>query len=221
MAASKYTIAIMDEESKERNHFINFFEDTFNVVEIPFVATVDDLIDKIKTEQIDALAIDYKLKDHKSKFTKNGDFYFKEIMNRLQDFPSFVLTQDPDKAKRESKLIKPRFIIGKTILHSANEDETKTFKSEMKQEIKAYKDLLATKIKKLKLLEKKRNTKRGLDEESENDFLKLNNEIAQSLTGYESFPLKYFSQETSKKLDEVISKTDDLIREISAVKKKK
>lgn len=210
----------MDEEAKERNHFINFFEDSFTVIEIPFVSSVDELIEKIKSDQIDAIAIDYKLKDHNSRFKENGDYFFKEIISRLQDFPSFVLTQDAEKAKRESKLIKPRFIIDKGILHSQDKANVKKFKNEVKLEIKNYKTLFSSKLKRLKELEKQKKSK-GLNEDQENEYLTLNNEVSQSITGYKSLPLKYFSQETNKKLDEIISKTDSLIENITKENKKK
>jgi hypothetical protein len=215
-----YTIAIMDEEAKERNHFINFFEDSFTVIEIPFVSSVDELIEKIKSDKIDAIAIDYKLKDHNSRFKENGDYFFKEIISRLQDFPSFVLTQDAEKAKQESKLIKPRFIIDKEILHSQDKADVKKFKNEVKLEIKNYKTLFSSKLKRLKELEKQKKSK-GLNQDQENEYLTLNNEVSQSITGYKSLPLKYFSQETNKKLDEIISKTDSLIENITRENKKK
>ncbi|MGZ4055280.1 MAG: hypothetical protein ACXVPU_03195 [Bacteroidia bacterium] len=218
MANIKYTIAIMDEEQKERNRFINFFEDDFNVIEIPFAATVDKLIEIIKSDKIDAIAIDYKLREHNSKFKENGDVYFKQLIDRLQDFPSFILTQDALKAKKESKLIKPRFIIDKKILHSQIVAETKQFKEEVKLEIKTYKTQFDIKLKRLKQLEKIKSSKAGLSEELENEYLNLNNEIAQSLSGYKSLPLKYFSQDTNKKLDEIISKTDEFIKKISKKK---
>jgi DNA-binding NarL/FixJ family response regulator len=217
MANPKFTIAIMDEEAKERNLFTNFFENDFNVVEIPFISSVDDLIEKIKSESIDAIAIDYKLKEHSKKFKENGDFFFKQLMARLQDFPSFVLTQDAKTAKNESKLIKPRFIIDKIILHSDNAKEIKAFKDEVRHEINTYKTSLNEKLKRLKELQKIKKTK-GFNEQLENEFLNLNNEIAQSITGYNTLPLKYFSQDTNKKLDEIISKTDELIKKISKKK---
>jgi DNA-binding NarL/FixJ family response regulator len=217
MTNINYTIAIMDEEVKERDHFSNFFENEFKVIEIPFVSSVDELIDKIKSLHIDAIAIDYKLKEHKSKFTENGDYFFKQLISRLRDFPSFVLTQDAEKAKKESRLIKPRFIIDKKILHSQNKSEIKEFKDEVKHEIKTYKSLFAAKLKRLKDLQKIKKSG-PLSETLENEFLNLNNEISQSLTGYSTLPLKYFSQDTNKKLDEIILKTDELIKKISKKK---
>jgi len=213
----KYTIAILDEEQKERDIFANFFENYLNVIEISFVSSVDDLIEKIKSEHIDAIAIDYKLKDHHSKFKENGDFFFKQLLSRLQDFPSFILTQDPDNAKKKSKLIKPRFIIDKEILHSQDNKKITEFINDVKQEIASYKTIFAGKLKRLKELEKIRKTKE-FSETLENEFLILNNEVARSLTGFETLPLKYFSQETNKKLSEIISKTDDLIKKISKKK---
>lgn len=204
----------MDEELKERGKFVNFFEEEFNVIEIPFVSSVDELIEMIKSEKIDAIAIDYKLKDHKSKFTENGDFFFKQLISRLPDYPSFVLTQDSEKAKKESKLIKSRFIIDKKILHSQIIKETDDFKFEVLQEIETYRNLFDDKVKRLKVLETNRLAN-DLDANLENEYIRLNNEIALSVTGHETLPMKYFSLETSKKLDDIISKTDELIKKIS------
>ena len=214
MENNKYTIAIMDEEPNERNKFINFFENDFNVIEITYVLNIDELIEKIKSEHIDAIAIDYKLKDHKSKFVENGDFFFKQLISKLQEFPSFVLTKDSEKAKKESKLIKPRFIIDKEILHSTDEKKVSEFLEEIKMEITSYKSSFDNKLARLKELRERRKEK-NLDQSLENEYLILNNEISLSLTGYETLPMKYFSQETNAKLDEIISETNKLIRKIS------
>ncbi|HTA27020.1 MAG TPA: hypothetical protein VK809_04495 [Bacteroidia bacterium] len=217
MAKTRYTIAIMDEEAKERAKFANFFDQDFNIFEIPSISSVDGLIDKIKAENIDAIAIDYKLKEHHSRFKENGDYFFKQLISRLQEFPAFVLTQDAEKAKRESKLIKPRFIIDKEIYHKLHGNDKKAFMNDIISEINTYKKSFTEKLKRLKELEKIKKNKK-LNDSLENEYLNLNNEISQSLSGYQALPLKYFSQDTNKKLDEVLTKTDELIKNITKKK---
>lgn len=211
--AKKYTIAVLDEEIKERNKFVNFFENDFNVIPINYVSDIDKLIEEIKSDSIDAIAIDYKLRDHKNRFKKNGDYYFKELMERLNDFPAFILTQDSKTAKNESKLIKPRFIIDKEI-YALSGISKKEFLQDIRNEIKAYKSTIEEKIKRLKQLEKLKKSKQ-LDEVLENEYLKLNNDLIESFSGGNKLPMKYFSSETNEKLDEIINKTDKLIKKIN------
>lgn len=214
MNTPKYTIAILDEEKKERDKFYNFFEDDFIVVEISAAESVDDLIEIIKSNKINAIAIDYNLKDHKSKFKENGDYFFKNLNSRIQNFPSFVLTQDSERAKKESTLINPFFIIDKEKINLPPGKEKTNFIGEIKNIIKTYDANISNSIKRLKTLEKKRKAK-TLSDKEEQEYLELNNYLSKSISGYDSLPLKYFSQDTNKKLDEIISKTDELIKKIS------
>jgi hypothetical protein len=214
-----YTIAILDEEARERDRFSTFLEKDFTVVEIPFVSSVDALIGKIKELEVDAIAIDYKLKDHDSRFKENGDFFFKNLISQLQGFPAFILTQDADKAKKESKLINPRFILSKSIMHikSSTEEDRKAFKETIRLEIVSHKTIIQAKVKRLNELQKLKKAKK-LTPILENEYIELNNQVSKMITGDE-IPMKYFSSETNKKLDDIISKTDSLIAKIGKKKK--
>lgn len=213
-----YTIAILDEEQKERNKFTNFFEKDFNVVELLSVKSIDDLIDKIKSDNIDAIAIDYKLKDHGSDFQENGDYFFKSLNEKIQNYPAFILTQDPDHTKKESKKINPLFIVDKAKLHETDTTKKESFINDIKNLIANYKNDLNSKIVRLKELEKIKDT----DDFStyENEYLSLNNELSKAIIGYSPIPLKFFSKETNEKLDEIISKTGELLNRISKAQNK-
>ncbi|MCW3105132.1 MAG: hypothetical protein JWO09_3572 [Bacteroidetes bacterium] len=217
---SNYTIAILDEEALERGRFVKFLKDEFTIVQIPFASSVDDLISKIKELGVDAIAIDYKLKDHDSRFKENGDFFFKNLIAQLQGFPAFILTKDADKARKESKLINPRFIISKRILYPklASEEDRIGFKDILKYEIQVHQAVIQDKTKRVNALEKLR-LKNKLDESQENEYIELNNELSKMITGHNEIPMKFFSVETNKKLDDIISKTDALIKKIGKKKK--
>lgn len=75
---AKYTIAIIDEEEDQRNQFEFVFEKIFNVVKIESFNSTEDLIALIKSESIDAVAIDYRLTEHNSSFRDNGDFFLRK-----------------------------------------------------------------------------------------------------------------------------------------------
>lgn len=217
MKTPKYKFAILDEERKERDKFINYFEDDFNVIEISFVESIDALVSIIKSENIDAIAIDYNLKDHNKKFIQNGDYFFKNLNSRIHNFPSFVLTQDPSRARRESKLISSFLIVDKEKLTYQPGKEKDNFIKEIKHVISIYKLDTEQKIKRVKQLESKR-LKGTLTDVEEQEFLELNNELSKTITGYNALPQKYFSQETNKKLNEIIAKTDKLIKSLETQK---
>lgn len=213
-----YTIAILDEEQKERDKFINFFEKSFNVVELQRVKSIDDLIDRIKSDNIDAIAIDYKLKDHGSDFQENGDYFFNSLIEKIQNYPAFILTQDPEHTKKESKKINPLFIVDKAKLHETDSTIKESFINDITNLIANYKNDLKAKIERLKELEKIK----GTDDFSkcENEYLTLNNELSKAIIGYSPIPLKFFSKATNEKLDEIISKTDELLNRISKAQDK-
>ncbi len=214
MANPKYTIGIIDEERSERHRLMNFFDDSFNVKEIKKFNTTGDLVSLIKSENIDVLAIDYKLKDHNNNFKQNGNLIFKGLSDTLKGFPAFILTNDAKNAQRESKRINSFFIVDKRKTHLATGKEKNEFLKEIKANIKVYKDEINTKLKKLKKLEVLKR-KGVLDEEQENEYLEITNDLSKIITGASPIPLKYFSQETNKKLNEIISKTDTLIKKMT------
>ena len=94
-------------------NWIFYFEKIFNVVKIESFNSTEDLIALIKSESIDAVAIDYRLTEHNSSFRDNGDFFFKEIRKNLLEFPVFILTRSSDEVKRICKTVDPSFIMDK------------------------------------------------------------------------------------------------------------
>jgi hypothetical protein len=131
----KFTLGILDEEIEQIETIEAVFEDVFDVVKIEFVENIEDLIEKIKSEKIDVLSIDYKLKDHNKGFEFNGDYFFNELLEKFGDFPAFVLTQNVSNAKKESKKINPRFIVDKEQIHSFLNPENRNAKNEFIEEL--------------------------------------------------------------------------------------
>lgn len=214
-----YTIAILDEEQKERDKFLNFFEKNFNVIELTEIISIDDLVERIKSDKIDALAIDYKLKDHGSDFKENGDYFFKSLVEKIENFPAFILTQDPEHAKLESKRINPLFIIDKAKLNEIDTIKKQQFMSDISSMIESYKLEFNTKIERLNELEKIKNSSTDF-ENYENEYLELSNSLSKSIIGKNPIPLKFFSKDTNEKLDEIISKTEELLNKIPKTDKK-
>jgi hypothetical protein len=213
----KYTLGILDEETEQIDTIEAIFEDVFNIVKIKFASSIDELMEIIKSEKIDVLSIDYKLKDHNSGFTFNGDYFFNELWDKFGDFPAFVLTQDVKKAKVESKKINPRFVVDKADIHSFinpdNATSKKKFVEELILEIEIHQNKIEDDIIELKALESllEKGEKLG---DKENRYIELNNKLSKSLSGYDALPQKYFSEGTNERLDLLIKQTEELLKKL-------
>jgi hypothetical protein len=213
-----YKIAILDEEQSERDEFVNFFEDAFEVYEISELSSVDDLIDTIKGEHIDAIAIDYRLREHGNYFQYNGDYYFKKINEILIKFPAFILTNDPENAKRESPKIIPFFILNKNKLHSKNPDERKSFLGDINSYINSYKLEIENKLQELHdlTITKERNGK--LSPPEEDTFVELNNFLDKAMDSRSAIPKTFYSQDTTNTLNDILESSNQILQKLSQKK---
>jgi hypothetical protein len=212
-----YTIAIIDEEAGQRDQFEFVFSKMFNVIQIDTFVTIENLIDQIKSECIDAVAIDYRLTEHHSSFSKNGDFLFKEIRKNLYEFPVFILTRSSDEVKVMCKTIDPSFIIDKDNINFGKGEQNKEvlFLDSIKTKIQVYKTDLNEKVVRLNELEELRRSKSDKFNEYENEFINLNFELGKYITGKSSIPITYFTKESNNKLDSLISKTEALLNKLN------
>lgn len=204
-----YKIAVLDEELKEREEFLNYFEVDFIVVEMPIINDMDEFVSFIKHEKIDAIAIDYKLKDHGSSFEFNGDHFFKEINKRLLDFPAFILTNDPNHAKRQSPSIIPFYIINKNRIVLTDSSLRKDIMSYISG-YKAKIDATFERIQELGILKKER----GLSIKEEEEYIDSNLYIEKIVDNNTYSSKALFSTAVSDKLSDLISKSESLIKRL-------
>jgi hypothetical protein len=207
-----YVIAILDEEDTERDSFHNYF-DNFGFTcfeDLHMSSNINDLIETIRTEKIDAIAIDYKLMDHGSSFGFNGDYFFHELNKVLLNYPSFILTNDPDDAKKQSSKINPFFILGKERLSLDNP----SLSEEIRTIIRNYKESINDYLTKLSTLEEVRK-KDGLSSDEEERYVELNNILDKTVDQQSLLPRTFYSNETNSKLDEILEKTEALLGKVS------
>ncbi len=213
---AKYTIAIIDEEEDQRNQFEFVFEKIFNVVKIESFNSTEDLIALIKSESIDAVAIDYRLTEHNSSFRDNGDFFFKEIRKNLLEFPVFILTRSSDEVKRICKTVDPSFIMDKENINfgKGEKNKKKEFLESIKTKINIYKTEVNEKVEKLTEYEnlRKNNPQEFLN--IENDYINLNFELSRYISGASYIPITYFTQASNERLDSLIAKTENILKKL-------
>jgi hypothetical protein len=213
----KYKLGVFDEEIEQIEFIEECFKEDFQIVKINFVNSIDDLMDIIKSEKIDVLSIDYKLKDHNSGISFNGDYFFNELWDKFGDFPVFVLTQDVNNAKKESKKINPRFIVDKAEIHSfidpINDPNKRKFVEELVLEIQIHQNKIEEDIAELKELEAVLEEGKDLGIK-ENRYIELNNKLSKSISGFNALPQTYFSKATNDRLDSLIMQTEALLKKL-------
>lgn len=212
----KYTIAIIDEEEKQRNDFEFVFAKKFNVIKIESFETIEELIGLIKSENIDAVAIDYRLKEHNSSFSDDGDFFFKEIRKILFEFPVFILTRSSNEVKKTCKTIDPSFIMDKENINfgKGELDKEKLFLESIETKIDVYKNDVKEKVSRLTELEsiRKNNPEEFIAVESE--YINLNFELSKYISGA-NISITYFTKESNDRLDSLISKTEEVLKKLN------
>lgn len=210
-----YKIAILDEEQSERDEFINFFENNFDVYEIPELESVDNLIDLIKGEHIDAIAIDYRLKEHGNYFEYNGDYYLNKINEILFKFPAFIITNDPANAKKESPKVIPFFILNKEKLHSTNPEERELFINDIQNYITSYKNEVTSKVEELESLTRLKADKGVLNPVEEDRFIELNNFLDKTLDNRSNLPRSFYSQDTNSILNNLLNSSNQILQKLN------
>lgn len=211
----KYTIAIIDEEQEQREQFDFVFGKKFNVFEIDTFDSIDNLINTIKSESIDAVAIDFRLTEHNTSFKDNGDFFFKEIRKYLFEFPVFILTRSSDEVKNICKTVDPSFIMDKeNINYGKGElEKEELFLESIKTKIEVYKNGVNEKVNRLSELENIRRTKPEEFVEVEAEYINLNFELSKYISGT-NLPFTFFTKASNDKLDALISKTVDVLKKL-------
>lgn len=216
MNMKDYTIAIIDEEQEQRNQFEFVFSKVFNVVQIDSIVSIENLVNQIISENIDAVAIDYRLTEHNSSFHQNGDILFKEVRKSLYEYPVFILTRSSDEVKKICKTVDPSFIIDKENINFGKGEQEKEIKflESIKTKVLVYKNDLQEKKVKLSQLEDLRKKSPAEFKVHEKEYINLNFELGKYISGNLPIPITYFTDESNKRLDSLIEKTEELLRKL-------
>src|ERR1035437_3956445 len=119
---AKYLIGFADEEQSERVDFANFIDGDPEIAfyEITSLGPVDDIIDVVINNNLDAIVIDFKLKEYSDDFEENGETYLNHLVQTFEKFPCFILTNNSIDAKKYS--YDPFKVISKEIIHYVPDD---------------------------------------------------------------------------------------------------
>lgn len=204
-----YKIGYIDEEEPQRNSFYQFLKDDFEIklFEIIEDTEPENLVQHVFNSALDILVLDFRL-DESGLVNFNADCIIELIQERNLYYPLVVLTSHELDALDHIK--NANLINGKTEMLGEKVD---VFKQKLKRIAGDYKTNTISNEEELAVLEEKRLTEK-LDSAEEDRYVELNNYFDKISHSKEHISRTFYSNDTNAKLDELISRTTEMLNKI-------
>lgn len=206
-------LGYLDENKGNRNTFYRVFKKDFDVVmldDFAKVFTLDLLLEEIDKQEIQVLAVDYKLADS-GVVQYDGDQVLNAINERKRYFPVFMMTSYVDAAIQK---VDNSFLINdKDGLN--NPQTVELLKNQIAGSVKSYHRIVQEKEQRVKTLEAKQDSAEGLTDEEEKELLDLHIEMTK--IDPVANPLSPDTMQTSsvKDLRKVVSLSEEILKSLS------
>lgn len=211
-----YKVGYIDEEKTWRNTFRQYFKEVFQVVlfDINEDTTLESLTEEVFNQNLNILVVDFRL-DETGVIDFNADALIDKIKERNLFYPMIVLTSYEIDALNH--LENPNLVNGKDMLEGENPKlyvlEQKILKTALE-----YSNTLTNNRIKLEILETKRINDQ-LSPAEEDEYVELNNFLDKTMNANSHISRSFYSNDTNKKLDDLITLTQNLINLIKNDKK--
>ncbi|CAN2044251.1 putative Response regulatory domain-containing protein [Candidatus Magnetomoraceae bacterium gMMP-1] len=207
MEKTKYKLGILDEYQDDIDDFLLFFENDFEVEIIELSENQDEIIKKILEANLDAIAIDYKLMEHNTKIGFNGDVIYNSLVDRLYNFPAFILTNYVPDASKSS--IRDEFkIIPKRWMKTGSVDGNELIEKIKFSIIKYKKKIDDAEKELLELIDKK--NKNELSAREETRLIELDSMLEKTIDKKNSIPKQW--KEEGTEISKLIKLAEDIIK---------
>ena len=214
-----YKIIFIDECQDDIDDFLDYVEgqEKFTVISKFPTKNIDDLVDDIFSQHIDAVVTDFLLNEIKENISYNVPYTGVDLVDKIRarkkDFPCFVITSFDDDAVKESYDVNLVYV--KDILHGLEEkSEVKSnFIDRIFTQIEHYKARIKDAGKELeKLIEKSR--KQSLNAKEEDRLTELDDFLEKAIDKPSNIPARLKKQSTLNDLHKLIENTDELLRQL-------
>jgi len=206
-------LGYLDENKGNRNTFYRVFKKDFDVVmldDFAKVFTLDLLLEEIDKQEIQVLAVDYKLADS-GMVQYDGDQVLDAINERKRYFPVFMMTSYVDAAIQK---VNNTFLVNdKDGLN--NPQTVELLKNQIAGSVESYHRIVKEKEQRVKTLEAKQDGAEGLTEEEEQELLNLHIEMTK--IDPVANPLSPDKMQTSslKDLKKAVSLSEEILKSLS------
>lgn len=204
-----YKIGYVDEDEGQRNSFYQYLKNDFEVAlfEITEESEVESLVDEIFNSGLDILVLDFRLVE-----TGLVDFNADQLVDSIQDrnlyYPLVVLTSHETDAL--DHLTNANLVNGKEEMLGS---KVEIFKQKLNKIASSYKTRISDAETELAKLEEKRLSE-GLEPDQESMYVDINNFLDNTVAAKGHISRTFYSEDTNKKLDELISKTEEMLNKI-------
>ena len=220
MSEINYTILIVDENEEQIDDFKNFIESLSNdilVFGLSALADDNELLQFVIENEIEAVAFDYKLKENNSSFEQNGDAYQTVLLENFENFPTFIITNNP--ADSKSMRTDPFKIIDKSIVNYDSErpeqlQEAALLIDKIRQSIDTYKDNIATWEEELFQLIEMQNAGKELSDTQLKKMVDLDSRLENSISKKSKIPKDWKSPAAMQEIVNMVSNSEDILSEL-------
>lgn len=205
-----YRVGYVDEDEGQSSSFYQFLKNDFNVVlfEITEETNIESLVDDIFNSGLDILVLDFRL-DETGLVDFNADKIVEAIQERNLYYPLVILTSHEIDAL--DHLDNANLVNGKEEMLGS---KVEVFKQKLNKIASSYQNKIAETEVELAKLEDKRSSEDGLKPGEEDKYVTLNNFMDKTIAARGHISRSFYSENTNKKLDELISKTEELLNKI-------
>ncbi|HEJ8031173.1 TPA: hypothetical protein ACXI3L_000649 [Serratia marcescens] len=217
-----YKILFIDEESDAIDEFLDYAEDTTTSKKIHVVAEfpksrIEEMIETIIKINPDAIVTDFMLNEKKTSISYGVDYTGMDLVKNFTSlrhgFPCFVMTSLDDDAVKESDDVNIVYV--KEILHSEKNSSVKaSFLEKVVSQITHYKARIESAENELiNLIELRNNGSANVNDE--NRIIELDQFLEQSIDRKSSVPKDFKELSNMLRLQEILSKVDNLLSKIN------
>jgi hypothetical protein len=223
MAEIKYKILIVDENQEQIDDFKNFIESLSNDIAVLGLSALsydNELLEFINENEIEAVAFDYKLKENNSSFDQNGDAYQNILLDNFENFPTFIITNNP----ADSKVMKtdPFKIIDKSIInYDADKDEEVQegigLIDKIRQSIDTYRENITSYEEELYTLIEKQSAGNDLDAAELKRMVDLDTRLENSVSKRSRIPKEWKSPAALEEITSMVANSVDILNELKKI----
>jgi hypothetical protein len=216
-----YKILFIDEEKDTLEDFEDFVEKSplkakLNPITMFPLADLDEMMESIIKIAPDAIISDYRLNELKTDIKYNVPYNGVDLVEEFQsirnNFPCFVLTALDDEAVNNSNDVNIVYV--KNILYNKEEGNAKAkFLDRVISQIEHYKNRIESYKNELaELIEIRKKGEADISIESK--IIELDDKLEKSINGKSVIPEEFKTLTNSNKLDNILSKVDQLLKKL-------
>jgi hypothetical protein len=206
-----YRIGYIDEDNGWKNTFRQSLKDDFEIIlfDIKDDSTVESLVAEIFDAKVDMIVLDFRL-DETGLVEFNADALVDKILETNLYFPLIVLTSHEIDALEH--LSNANIVNGKDMLEG-DSPKVDILKHKINKLVIDYNTRITDSTTELKALEAKKEDS-GLQPAEEDRYVELNNFFDKLSDAKGHISRTFYSQDTNKRLDILIKKTEELINKL-------